>query len=77
MVNTAAAGYIFLCSDATESECVTKGLMGATAENFGHHIDHDTKLFRYNISSRRLIGLWKARQEICARNTCPGSAETC
>lgn len=61
MVHGASAGYIFLCSDTTESECITKGLFGASVQNFEQHIGPETKLFLYNISSRQLKGLWSPR----------------
>ena len=61
MVHGASAGYIFLCSDTTESECITKGLFGASVQNFHQHIDSETKLFLYNISSKHLKGLWSPR----------------
>ena len=61
MVNGPAAGYVFLCSDATEHECLAKRLFGSTTPNFQPYIDQDTALFLYNTSSRLLRGVWKAR----------------
>ena len=63
MVNGPAAGYVFLCSDATESECLAKRLFGSTIPNFQPYIDQDTLLFLYNTSSRLLRGVWKARYQ--------------
>ena len=61
MTNETSSGYIFLCSDTTEPECLAKSLFGATSANFKPCVDHDTVLFLYNTSSKQLKGLWKAR----------------
>ena len=61
MAYVAAAGYIFFSSDATEPECIAKGLFCATTPDFQAHIDQGTAIFLYNNTSRELKGLWKAR----------------
>ena len=78
MVNGASAGYVFLCSGTTESECITKGLFGASIQNFEQHIGPETVLFLYNISSKQLKGLWLPRQVCLVQyHTHPHEAVQC
>ncbi len=51
-------GYIFLCSDATEDDCLKKKLLGGTSSYFKHVKDLQIKdsLYLYNFNSKRLHG---------------------
>lgn len=57
------AGFIFLCSDVTESECLGRGLFGGK-EKYKSRVkglEIGAILFTYNYISKRLIGIFEAQ----------------
>ena len=56
------AGYIFLCSSATEAECLRRNLFGGRNSYFGQvkNLKKGDKLFLYNYSDKRLTGTYIA-----------------
>jgi hypothetical protein len=59
---TEIKGYIFLCSDITESECIKLSLFGGT-EKYAPRVkglEKGVKLFLYNQQSKKLQGIFEA-----------------
>ena len=55
-------GFIFLCSDVTEAECLKLGLFGGT-EKYAARVrglEKGDKLFLYNYNTKQLIGVFTA-----------------
>ena len=56
-------GYIFICSNATEAECLTLNLFGASQNDLHTmevHINRQTRLFLFNYDSMVLMGAFHA-----------------
>jgi len=60
------AGYIFLCSDATEQECLDKNLFGGQNKYEGRvrGLMKGNALFLYNYQSKKLHGIFIAESEV-------------
>jgi hypothetical protein len=60
------AGYIFLCSDATEEECLERPLFGGTEKYVKRvtGLKKGHKLFLYNYSTKTLHGIFEAESEV-------------
>ena len=57
-----ATGYLFLCSDATEEECMERMLFGG-GEKYAKRVQglkRGDKVFTYNFKSKKLHGLFEA-----------------
>ncbi len=55
-------GYVFLCSDSTEEECLERSLFGG-GEKYANRvkgIEKGKKLFLYNYQSKKLHGVFEA-----------------
>lgn len=69
-----AAGYIFLCSNATEDECFDRSLFGGQ-EKYRNRVSGLKKgdiLFTYNFQSKRLHGIFEAESEL-QKDIVPGA----
>lgn len=55
-------GYVFLCSDITEPECLQRGLFGGKEKylNRVKDLEKGDNLFTYNYVTKRLIGIFEA-----------------
>jgi hypothetical protein len=65
MINTILEGYLFLCSNRTQSECLQKRLFGLAHKYWGwvQQVRIGTPLFLYNIDSKTLLGPFQAASE--------------
>ena len=56
-----SAGFIFLCTDETEKECMSRGLFGATQKRLDvTEIQVGAPLFLFQINKRLLFGNYEA-----------------
>merc|ERR1712038_226394 len=55
-------GYIFMCNNDSERECLESGLFGLPKSNWNgvKHITPGMPLFLFNLSQRRMHGVFKA-----------------
>lgn len=69
-----SAGYIFLCSDQTEQECLEKSLFGGQEKYQGRvkGLQPGHTLFLYNYKSKKLHGVFKALTEV-KKDIIPGA----
>ncbi len=66
MDNLEKIGYIFLCSDATENECLERGLLGGK-ETYANQVKGLKKgdfLYMYNFNKKKLYGPFVAQSEV-------------
>lgn len=65
MANRNQEGYLFLCSNRTQNECLQKRLFGLARKYWGwvQQIRTGTPLFLYNIDSQTLFGPFQAVSE--------------
>jgi hypothetical protein len=65
MLDQKVAGYLFLCSNRTQSECLQKRLFGLGRKYWGwvQQIVTGSPLFLYNIDSKTLLGPFQAASE--------------
>ena len=62
----AASGYVFMCNDETEPECLDRMLLGdhdKSLQKLQRGIGPDTLLFLFNFDSKCLLGTFKADGE--------------
>ncbi|KND48398.1 MAG: hypothetical protein AB197_00585 [Parcubacteria bacterium C7867-002] len=66
MKNIEKYGYIFLCSDATESECLERNLLGGTTSYRKSVVglQKGDTVYLYNFNSKRLHGPFIATSEV-------------
>lgn len=59
-------GYVFLCSEVTEPECVERGLFGGKEKYLKRvkGLEKGDILFSYNYDSKRLLGIFEAESEM-------------
>jgi len=65
MINRNLEGYLFICSNRTQNECLQKRLFGLARKYWGwvQQIRIGTPLFLYNIDSKTLLGPFQAASE--------------
>lgn len=59
-------GYVFLCSDITESECLERNLFGGMEKYQARvrGLEKGDILFLYNYNSKKLLGIFEAETEL-------------
>lgn len=67
-------GYVFLCSDITEIECLEQNLFGGMEKYQARvkGLEKGDALFLYNYNSKKLIGIFQAESEL-KKDIVPGA----
>lgn len=59
----ATDGFIMMCSNETEHDCLSLNMFGCNSLRQLQHVSEDTFLFLYNYSSKLLHGVWRRKEE--------------